>query len=46
MNNEGIRLKGLPREREARKNFDEREIRRGILQSYGQESMSLFPFFS
>jgi len=44
MNNEGNGLKGLPREREARKNFDHREVRRGILQAYGHKSM--FPFLS
>lgn len=46
MKNEGNGLKGMPIERETRMNFDEREVRRGILQPYGQESMLLFPFFS
>jgi len=44
MNNEGNGLKGLPREREARKIFDDRDVRRGMLQAYGHKSM--FPFLS
>lgn len=41
MKNDGNGLKGFPNEREA-PNIDGREVRRGILEAYGQEA---FPFF-
>lgn len=44
MKNGGKSLKGLAREREGRKN-EEREVRRGMLEAYGQEFFQFLPLY-